>query len=224
MGLFPATVRRPTTAFTFQVLKQFHLHHLESKESTYDFIGALRRLTDNVFAHQVSDPYPQFRLVMRVWRILMATVCTGQAHGIDDFITHRRPGNLLVFFPACPEPGLNMETEWNDTPDDLKHLNSKKMTADGNHHVNHFAKPKTSNPDDVSLFAGRVYFPEDTKYREDLKKVPETASEKSNCNYLNAINKQDRKKFKNMDITGIVNIQSPHVLVESSVDIQYSEK
>jgi hypothetical protein len=53
-GLFPATVDRPTMAFTLTVLKQFHLHHLESKESAYDFIGALRRLTDNAFAHEVA--------------------------------------------------------------------------------------------------------------------------------------------------------------------------
>lgn len=52
--LFPASIQRPTMAFTFGVLKQFHLHHLESKESAYDFIGALRRQTDNMFAHNVS--------------------------------------------------------------------------------------------------------------------------------------------------------------------------
>lgn len=52
--LFPATVKRPTMAFTFAVLHQFHLQHLESKISAYDFIGTLRRLTDNAFASQVS--------------------------------------------------------------------------------------------------------------------------------------------------------------------------
>jgi CxC2 like cysteine cluster associated with KDZ transposases len=52
--LFPATVTQPVMAFTFQVLQQFHLHHLESKESAYDFIGALRRLTDNAFPQRVS--------------------------------------------------------------------------------------------------------------------------------------------------------------------------
>ncbi|KAF8074505.1 hypothetical protein FPV67DRAFT_1725303 [Lyophyllum atratum] len=223
MRLFPATLRRPTTAFTFNVLKQFHLHHLESKESAYDFIGALRRLTDNAFAHQVSDPYPQFRLVMRVWRILTATKRLGQAHMIDEILIHRQPGNLIVFCPACPEPHVNLEPGWKETPSELVHINIKKLTADGNHHANHFAKPKTSDPDDVSLYAGRAYFPDDVEYREHMRKLPVT-SEKSDCNYLNAMNKQDRKKFKNMDVTGIVNIQCPHVFVEASVDMQYGEK
>jgi hypothetical protein len=51
--LFPATMKQPTTAFTFRVLRQFHLQHLEGKVSAYDFIGALRRLTDSAFPQRV---------------------------------------------------------------------------------------------------------------------------------------------------------------------------
>lgn len=53
-GFFPATIKRPTMAFSFSMLHQFHIHHLESKLSAYDYIGALRRLTDNVFTRDVS--------------------------------------------------------------------------------------------------------------------------------------------------------------------------
>ena len=52
--LFPATMTQPTTAFTFQVLKQFHILHLEGKLSAYDFIGALRRLSDNAFPQRTA--------------------------------------------------------------------------------------------------------------------------------------------------------------------------
>jgi len=52
--LFPATMTQPTTAFTFQVLKQFHLLHLEGKLSAYDFIGALRRLSDTAFPQRIA--------------------------------------------------------------------------------------------------------------------------------------------------------------------------
>ena len=48
--------------------------------------------------------------------------------------------------------------------------------------------------------------------------------QKSTCSYLNAVNKQDRKKFKNMEITGIVNIQCSHVFIKSSVDLQLGER
>jgi hypothetical protein len=51
--LFPATMLNTKTAFTFKVLKEFHLHNLESKEAVYDYLRAIRRLTDNVFTEDV---------------------------------------------------------------------------------------------------------------------------------------------------------------------------
>lgn len=51
--LFPATPTQPETAFSFAVLKEFHLHHLESAKGAYDYEGALRRLTDNAFTLNV---------------------------------------------------------------------------------------------------------------------------------------------------------------------------
>ncbi|KAF8955769.1 hypothetical protein BDZ97DRAFT_1709000 [Flammula alnicola] len=224
IGFFPATLDRPSTAFSFRLLKQFHLLHLESKTAAYDFIGTLRRLTDNAFAQSTSDPYPQFRLVMRVWRILQAKKRLGQAHGIDTVLKNRPEGNLLVYCPACPEPGVNMEMGWEKTPLHLRHLNQMQHTADGNHHANKYIK--NTDPDDISLFEGKAYFPDDTAFRHYIKHLPagDVEEEKSTCSYLNAVNKQNRKKFKNMDITGIVNIQCSHVFIQSSVDLQLGER
>ena len=78
-GLFPATIERPTMAFTFNVLKQFHIHHLESKESAYDFIGALQRLTDNAFAHEVA-----------------VSLCFGYPNSIFMFCIKRTPTPSFV--------------------------------------------------------------------------------------------------------------------------------
>lgn len=47
--LFPATWKRPETAFTFTVMREFHIHSLTSKKSAYDYVRALAKLTDNVF-------------------------------------------------------------------------------------------------------------------------------------------------------------------------------
>lgn len=51
--LFPATTREPQTAFTFNMLKRFQLHNLESKKAAYDHLGAIRRMTDNSFTADV---------------------------------------------------------------------------------------------------------------------------------------------------------------------------
>ncbi|KAF7341419.1 CxC2 domain-containing protein [Mycena venus] len=47
---------------------------------------------------------------------------------------------------------------------------------------------------------------------------------KSTCNYLKAVNNQDKKKFKNMEITDIVNVQCSHVFVKASVNLQFGER
>lgn len=52
--LFPATMSRPKMAFTFQLLDFYNILHVEGKISAYDFIGSIRRTTDNVFTHNVT--------------------------------------------------------------------------------------------------------------------------------------------------------------------------
>ncbi|KIJ28453.1 hypothetical protein M422DRAFT_189725 [Sphaerobolus stellatus SS14] len=44
--LFPATVLRPQTAFSFRALKLFHMVHLTAHTKAWDFIGTMHRLTD----------------------------------------------------------------------------------------------------------------------------------------------------------------------------------
>jgi len=53
-GLFPSTLDQPTTAFTFEVLRNFERHALASKKSAYDYCDALRKLTDSAFPQNVS--------------------------------------------------------------------------------------------------------------------------------------------------------------------------
>ena len=46
-GLFPATPHQPATAFTFDVLKDFHLLTTQGKLTGYDFYETLISKTDN---------------------------------------------------------------------------------------------------------------------------------------------------------------------------------
>lgn len=50
-GLFPATMDRPETAFTFSLLDDFEVHTLASKKSAYDHYTALRKHTNGAFPH-----------------------------------------------------------------------------------------------------------------------------------------------------------------------------
>lgn len=50
------------------------------------------------------------------------------------------------------------------------HLNSLQQTIDGNFHANKYIK--NTDPDDVSLFKGKSYFPDDYQFRDYLRNLP----------------------------------------------------
>lgn len=52
--LFPATMERPETAFTFAVLNDFHMHSLTSKKSALDYVDALQKHTSAAFPQQTA--------------------------------------------------------------------------------------------------------------------------------------------------------------------------
>lgn len=62
--IFPASTLRPKTAFTFRVLKLFHMFNHVARTTPWDFTGAMNRLTDNVDVKStpVSAPLPFCRL------------------------------------------------------------------------------------------------------------------------------------------------------------------
>ncbi|KAF7349823.1 CxC2 domain-containing protein [Mycena venus] len=184
-------------------------------------MGALRLLTDNAFTANVPDPYANFLRLIRVWDYLTLLKRSGQMHGIDLLLPHRPEGNLVLYCPACPEPGFNTDPSWSETPESLRHLNQRQQTLDGNFQCNQYSK--NSDPDDVSLCKGRGQFPLDSEYKEYLASIP-VSTEKSTCNYLKVVNKQDKKKFKNMAITGTVNVQCSHVFILSCADLQLGER
>lgn len=53
MGLYPATSRRPRTAFTFALLDDALLTNKECKTSIMNYFNKIRRLTNDVFSHAV---------------------------------------------------------------------------------------------------------------------------------------------------------------------------
>ncbi|KAJ7669584.1 hypothetical protein B0H17DRAFT_1183859 [Mycena rosella] len=219
--IVPCTFTDPKTGVTFECLKNFQMYSLESKAAAYDYVGSLARLTDNSFTESVPDMYENILRTARMWGYLTTRKRLGQEHGVDQLLTHRPEGNLVLYCPSCPEPGFNTDKNMPPLPENLRHLNQQRQTLDRNFHCN--KSTKNTDPSDLSLYDGKAYFPTNEFLNEQLAKAPKTEP-KSTCNYLKAVNNQDRKKFKNMEITGIVNTQCSHVFVKASVDMQYGER
>ncbi|KAJ3574058.1 hypothetical protein NP233_g2032 [Leucocoprinus birnbaumii] len=211
--LFPATVTTPQTAFTFQVLDDFHRHLLASKTSAYDYFNALKRHTDAVCPDLVPDRYREFMLVMQFWRALALLRRAGQAHNIDLILKHRRLGSVAVWCPACPEIGFNIDESVVVWASDLKYGNFRLQM-----------KKKNGDPDDRPLVEGHAYFVEEMEYREYLKKV-EGDSEVSLCSNLKVVRQQDRAKFKDTEVSGVVAVQCRHLiyLPQGMVDLVKGE-
>jgi hypothetical protein len=57
--LFSASIDSPKTVFTFELLRQFRIHHLESKESAYSYIHSLYRLTNDEGSPQIPVRIPR---------------------------------------------------------------------------------------------------------------------------------------------------------------------
>jgi hypothetical protein len=101
---------------------------------------------------------------------------------------------------------------------------------------------KPADPHKISLLDGNAHFGHDDEYTEYLKSIPPKTTkeevgmeyitraslthsrQKTTCNYLNAANNQDRKKFKNMAITGTINVQCAHIFILATVDLQLGER
>jgi len=54
MQLYPASTKKPQTAFTFAVLDHFYIDSMECNTSANSFFNKLRRLSSNAFPHTIT--------------------------------------------------------------------------------------------------------------------------------------------------------------------------
>ncbi|RDX39503.1 hypothetical protein OH76DRAFT_1367463, partial [Lentinus brumalis] len=162
MGLYPATSRRPETAFTFRVLDHFLLTNKVCKTPAMTYYMQLRRTTNPLFPHMVPDRYRDLLRVSRQWRNLKARKAT--AVGFEDTPQPTR-GSFAVRCPACPWIGVNMPDGWENDADPWKHGASAIM--DGNFGAQHQAMKRPEN--DIRLADGHGFMVTSGPYKDHLK-------------------------------------------------------
>ena len=111
--LIPASLKRIKTLFTAQVLDNFRLSNLELKASAYQYYQLLRRLTKPMAPAEVLDLYREFRRMTRIWRWMKKLKWAGYA-GSTKSVKEVESGELAIFCPACPQPGINLPDNWRD--------------------------------------------------------------------------------------------------------------
>ncbi|KIK81365.1 hypothetical protein PAXRUDRAFT_156274, partial [Paxillus rubicundulus Ve08.2h10] len=102
--LFPATISRPKTAFTFDVLDHFHIDNLECKTTVMSFFSKLIRFTPK--GTPVPDCYRELMQITHLWQYLAFLRRSGVGH--DSLASPKQS----LFCPACPQPGVNLQADW----------------------------------------------------------------------------------------------------------------
>ncbi|KAG1889858.1 hypothetical protein F4604DRAFT_1673395 [Suillus subluteus] len=214
-GFFPASFNRPKTAFTFRVLDDFLLDNLECGTSAMNYYNKLRRMTSSMFPHLVP------------WRQLKTMKWHGSGHHSDIPST----GELALFCPACPQPGINVlvagDESLDDDLSDDKNSPSWKYTRsfvmDGNFKAEHLHRIKPF--DEVWLSDGLGFMVGKDRYKMHLAEAADMV-EKSSCNNHWAVNQANaaRHKLESTGIGGVACARHGCFVPHSMVDFQKGER
>ncbi|KAI6010214.1 hypothetical protein BKA83DRAFT_4068932, partial [Pisolithus microcarpus] len=197
--LFPASISKPKTAFTFDVLDHFLIDAPECKTSAMSFYQKLKRFTNNAFPERVPDRYRELMRVSWLWRDLKHRKWFGFGHD-----TEQDPGDggLALFCPACPQPGVNLPADWKVQYDSLtafRDTTMRQYVIDGNFTAQHM---KMNKPElDVALSDGKGFMVPEVPYQSHLKQSLDS-KERSTCSNHRAINAANINK-SNLQSTGI---------------------
>jgi hypothetical protein len=173
--LIPASLKRIKTLFSAQVLDMYRLSNLELKASAYQFYQLLRRLTRPMAPAEVEDLYREFRRMSRIWRWMKKLKWAGYADSTKS-VHDVGSGDLAIYCPACPQPGINLPDNWKDDPArhviyslsaffDLwfnRWVYKRMFVADGNFKADHVRQTKEAG--DIWLSEGSSMIPDRQEY------------------------------------------------------------
>lgn len=107
LHLYPASVDRISTVFTFNLLDDHRYDYLECKSSRYQYHNKLRRLTSPLYPEGVPSRYTELGRVSRQWRNLKYR----KWFWLLDNLNGKR-GAMALFCAACPQDGINLPADW----------------------------------------------------------------------------------------------------------------
>ncbi|KAG2057244.1 hypothetical protein BDR06DRAFT_980938 [Suillus hirtellus] len=168
-------IQMPKTVFTFRVLNDFLLDSLECSTSAMNYYSKLQ--------------------VAQQWRQLKTMKWHGFGHCSDNPST----GELALFCPACPQPGINvlLDPSWKYT---------WSFLMDGNFKAKHLHPIKPFNED---------------RYKMHLAEAADTV-EKSSCKNHWAVNQANaaQHKLESTGIGGVACARHSCFVPHSMVDFQ----
>lgn len=94
--LFPATLKEPRAAFTFEFLNTFHLLTLQSKIAAYDFYRATEQKTDNVGVKDLPVSISLYLLLTPIELLMCRTITSVFLTSYESIATSCLPNDQGV--------------------------------------------------------------------------------------------------------------------------------
>ncbi|KAF7970570.1 hypothetical protein HWV62_23675 [Athelia sp. TMB] len=184
-GFLPATFDQVETVFTFQMLDDLRVTHVECHTPVMNYWHRLRRITAPLQPQSVPNRYREMMRALRQWRNMELRKRAGFAY-ID---TEPGPGELVEFCSACPQDGFNLRENWQDDPEEYKY--SRDICLDGNFSAD---QTKMKCPDDdVHLTNGDGFMVTESLYQAHLKAAVEV-KQKRTCHRYDAMENSNMSK------------------------------
>lgn len=110
----PTSFKRYRTLFTSAVLDDFRITNLECKASAFQYWQKISRSTAAATSVADVDNFVrELRRLSRCWRWLKKLKWAGFGHK-EGPLMDCQPGELAIFCPACPQPGVNLSSNWQE--------------------------------------------------------------------------------------------------------------
>ncbi|KAG1766493.1 hypothetical protein EV702DRAFT_1204105 [Suillus placidus] len=190
MSLFLASFTLPKTAFTFAVLDDFLLDNLECGTSAMNYYSKLSAVDVlRCIAHNgQKDRYRELMRVGRQWRQLKQL----KWHGFGHEKRQPKAGELALFCPACPQPGVNVNLAEKNAADPAW-LYSRSLVMDGNFKAEHKFPANPTN--EVALTDGLGFIVGNARYKMHLAEAKDVVN-RSDCNNHRVVNQANASHHK----------------------------
>ncbi|KDQ53994.1 hypothetical protein JAAARDRAFT_197087 [Jaapia argillacea MUCL 33604] len=186
--IYPGSVKRPKKGFTFQVLDNF-------TSITWNVKPMLGNTT-KPFSRRPSRRFhiwpKEFMHVVCQWRYLKVMKWHGFGHGLVRVVG---PGDLALWCAACPQPGINLPSDWKDNG--KSYLYTRIINLDGNMKAEQMVQKYINVP----LMEGGGFMVGDQDYKASIRASIDNPPG-GTCHNHQAVT-QGNMGSKNLQVTGI---------------------
>ncbi|KAF7296857.1 CxC2 domain-containing protein [Mycena indigotica] len=211
-GWYPATSSELGTCATFRALDLFRMLNVVGNVNAHDFVGSLQRLTDPTLLGQTPDRYRAFSRMARQYAFLRRVKHAGigyergwnaEAEAADDGtveVATVAPGLAAVECWACPRPGFNLPSGWENCKPEDEFLYALMLALDANFRLKN--RIRANERQDCSLGPGWSYFVDEGPYKEHLRDYV-AEEDVSTCIAFAALMQKETRLTTGLRVSGV---------------------